>query len=308
MPELLLRLATVCGFAVAATAQVPEATSAMAHDAAFWRAHAERSAESPPAAELPGLLVELTTMLASPDPTVRDDLAFTVLAKWLTRDECVPVAERRVLLAAWTQNLRRGIDAAAGQRGNEVVGRSFAALALSLLAATDAKQPWLTAAEHAALLASALAYLGDEHDVRGFDDRLGWVHSVAHTADLLKFLLRSERLTKDQQAAALEAVARKLAATEVPLVHGEDERLARAVLSIVARTDCDADGLRAFLFRAWPVPGRAAPDAAALARQHNQRHFVLSLHALLAVERRDLPALPAARDAIAAVVAARLRG
>ncbi|MBL8753737.1 MAG: DUF2785 domain-containing protein [Planctomycetes bacterium] len=304
MPTLR-RSATVCLLALVV---VGASAPAQSHDAEFWRGCLARDAAPPAAAELPGLLAELTGMLDSPDPEVRDDLAFSVLARWLVRDGCVPVEERRKLLATWTANLRRGLDGSGGEDAVAVVGRSFAALALSLLAATDAKAAWLSTDEHAALLTAALGYLRDERDVRGFDDKLGWVHSVAHTADLLKFLLRSERTTAAQQKEALEAIAAKLAAVATPLVHGEDERLARAVVSLVARADCDAAGLRAFLFRAWPAPQPAAPDAAALARSHNQRHFVLSLQALLLVERRELPALPAARDAVAAVVAARMRG
>ena len=50
-------------------------------------------------------------------------------------------------------------------------------------------------------------YLKDEQDVRGFDARLGWLHSVAHTADLLKFLARSPHLQVQEQAVVLKAIA-----------------------------------------------------------------------------------------------------
>lgn len=285
--------------ALGAIAQTPR------HDAHFWRACLASDATPPAAADLPALLTELSSMLGSPDPTVRDDHAFAVLAKWLTRDACVPVAERRELLQQWTANLRIGI----GSVGDDsVLLRSFSALGLSLLAATDARAPWMSADEFDRLLAAVIAYLREESDVRGFEAPLGWLHSVAHTADVLKFLLRNERLTKAQQSAVLAAIADKLATTDAPLVHGEDERLARVALSLVSRPDCDTDALRAFLVRAWPPVQRGAVSAATLAQHHNQRHFILSFHALLLVEKRALAALPATRAAAAALIEERLRG
>lgn len=276
---------------------------AKAPDAAALRAWLLPNAKAPEAAAWPPLLAALTTLLEAPEPEVRDDLAFTLLAKWLVRDRVVPVAERHQLLEAWLPKLRV-VD---GAPPDAVVGRSFAALCLGLLVALDNQEPWLSPAEFARLQAAAVDYLRAEPDVRGFDDRLGWVHSVAHTADLLKFLARSEHLQPAGQTVLLDAIADKLQATTLPLTCGEDERLARAVLSLAARDDFDAAGFAAWLPKAWPAAGPGAPSVAALAREHNQRHLVLALHALLAVDPRPAATLAAARTAVAAHLQKRLR-
>lgn len=291
-------LASLAVFAGAALrAQQPE-------ELAAWRAWLAKDAPPPSAAELPALLDRLVPLLDSPDPALRDDLAFALLAKWLWRDRAVPIERRRALLATWLARLQVPV---ADAPADAVVGRSFAALGLSLLVALDNREPWLADAEFAQTLAASTAYLRAETDVRGFDARLGWVHSVAHTADLLKMLARSPHLAPAGQAAMLGAIADKLAAVETPLVAGEDERLARAVVSIAAREDFAADGFRTWLAAAWPAPaaGAAPPTPASLARDHNRRHLFTSLHALLTVDER--PALAAARVLVAAHLRERLR-
>src|SRR5690606_442624 len=140
------------------------------------------------------------------------------------------------LLRAWEGDLKAGV----GERGTDrVVRRSFSALALGVLVILDNEAAYLDRETFARLLTSSLAYLRDEQDVRGFDARLGWLHSVAHTADLVKFLARSRHLQPAEQALVLSAIDAKLRAVEAPLVHGEDERLARAALSITSRPDFD---------------------------------------------------------------------
>lgn len=61
--------------------------------------------------------------------------------------------------------------------------------------------------------------------LRGYLPDKGWLHSAAHTADLVRFLGRSRHLTVAEQKRILDVVAGKL---EAPVfVWGEDERLAR---------------------------------------------------------------------------------
>ncbi|MCU0863269.1 MAG: DUF2785 domain-containing protein, partial [Planctomycetes bacterium] len=224
----LLMLALVPTFAAAQTPAAP------APDLKFWSACLAEGATPPPAAELPQRLRELDTLLAAPDPVQRDDLGFAVLVKWLYRDRIVPVELRRELLAEWTRSLRHGIDRPGT---DDTARRSFAALSLSILAALDNEAPFLDRAEFAALLTAAIEYLRDEQDVRGYDPRLGWLHAIAHTADLLKHLARSRHLDADGQARILTSIGDRLRSLDTPLVHGEDERLARALLSLLARED-----------------------------------------------------------------------
>jgi len=270
-------------------------------DKAFWRQIATDKFAVPEGTALPELLDELTGMLGSPDPELRDDIAYTTLTQWMYRHRLVPVDERRRLLRQWTAALRGGI----GEQGTPtVLRRSFSALALGVLAILDNEAPYLERGEFDGLLAAALSYLKDERDVRGFDAQMGWLHSVAHTADLIKFLARSRHLRPEQQAEILTAIAAKLRAVETVLVDGEDDRMARAVQSIAARPDFDEAAFAAWLKALTPPARTTAPSSTERAADQNVRHLVVSTFAVVSADTRDLPSLTRAR----ALLLARLQG
>ena len=276
---------------VAASAHVVAQTAAP-HDKAFWKRIAENKFALPAGESIAPLVQELSGYLASPDPELRDDIAYTTLVTWIYRQRIVPAEVRRQLLKEWTGNLQAGI----GTRGTDAVfRRSFSALALGIMPALDNEAAFLEAGEFNELLAAALAYLRDEVDVRGFDAVKGWMHSAAHTADLLKFLGRSRHLQPAQQAAILNGILDKVGRTEEVLTHGEDERLARAVLSIAARADFDEAGFKQWAGRFVPLRGKEAPTPAILATSQNRKNLAVALYAVLSTDARDLPGIQSAR-------------
>ncbi|MBL8749666.1 MAG: DUF2785 domain-containing protein [Planctomycetes bacterium] len=276
--------------------------TAQERDKAFWRALLGADARRPTADEVVQLLPELSGMLGSRDSELRDDIAYTLLAQWLHKDADppVPIAQQRQLLAQWTSAIgeapRGGPDA--------VLRRSFSTLSLALLVALDNQDPWLERAEFDRILASAIDYLTVELDPRGLDAEVGWVHALAHTADLLKFCARSRHLSPADQGAILTAIGQRLTKSTTPWVFGEDERLARAVLSLVARDDFDERVFAEWL-RTYGTPERngwATIEGAM--REHDRRHLFTTLHALLTVDPRDSASLQKGR----ALVAAHLKG
>ena len=296
------RLAAIAGGIIIVTTSVPvwaidQATAP--HDKAFWRAIAAQKFVVPAGESVSVLVRELSEYLGSPDPEFRDDIAYTTLAAWIYRQRIVPADVTRTLLEEWTRHLSAGI----GERGTDsIFKRSFSALSLGIVAILDNEAPFLERAEFDRLLAAAITYLAAERDTRGFDPVKGWMHSVAHTADLLKFLGRSRYLTKDQQAAILSGVSAKLDQVPEVLTHGEDERLARAVLSIIARQDFDASGFEKWMASLAPVRPAGEPTPASLATAQNRKNLVVSLFALLSTDPRDLPTLQAARAAVLPVL------
>ena len=114
------------------------------------------------------------------------------------------------------------------------------------------------------------------------------MHSCAHTADVLKFLGRNPLLDADGQVAILEGIARKTTApTGVVFTHGEDDRMAAAVLSILRRDDFEPEALDVFLeelARAGAAYRTMGADFSpeVHASDRNARNLVRSLHADLA--------------------------
>ncbi len=137
--------------------------------------------------------------------------------------------------------------------------------------ARDNAAPYLDAAEVKALLAATLAYLAREQDVRGCDASKGWMHSAAHTADLVKFLARSRHyLLASAQREILDAIGEKVRNAPGRLHVRRRPRVARAVLSIVNRDDFDREVFDAWVGRVTPVwPKTPRPEAAVVRVNQN---------------------------------------
>jgi len=260
---------------------------AVQHDRSFWAGIAKNRYEVPPGESAAALVRELSDFLGSPDPELRDDFAYSIAAAWIYRDRRVSEKTLHELLKTWSANLQAGLG---GIGSDTLFLRAFSALDLSLLAALDDQRPFLDEAELTGLLSAALAYLAGEKDLRPFDARHGWMHATAHTADLLKFLGRNPRLRAADQGRILEAVAAKLSAAGQTFTHGENERLAAAVQSLVLRKDFDAAAFTRFL-AALAEPGAHLWDQGPLvdpvrfAAAQNAKDLLRSLYVGLVLDK-----------------------
>ncbi|MGE3277496.1 MAG: DUF2785 domain-containing protein [Vicinamibacterales bacterium] len=231
-------------------------------------------------------LLALVPLLASADSHERDDVAYGTAERLIIREQAVPPEGLRRVMAAWLA----GLDDRIGEQGTDsVFRRSFSALCLSLVAAQDLRAPFLTQAEFDRLLDRTLAYAAAERDLRGFDPVTGWMHSVAHTADLLKFLGRNPKLAPAAQTRIVEAIAAKVEQADTVFVWGEAERIAAALRSLVVRPDAQLDALGRWI-AAWPdrhaalwADGpRIDPDR--FARVQNARQILAALAVSLPAE------------------------
>ncbi len=259
-------------------ASVPAGAAQAAHSADFWRDIAKNHYAVPSGADVPALTGELAGMLSSPDPEIRDELAYSTFAAWIYQTHVIDGDTLRALTRQLLANLKDGT----GERGTDrVLRRSFSALTLSVIVARDNAAPFFSADEFHDIERGALEYLDAEQDVRGYDPQRGWMHSAAHTADLLKFIGRSRYLDRDGQRRILDAIARKMTATPDVFTHGEDERFARAVLSIVNRGDFDRAAFAAWASATRPTRVGERPAPADLAHAQNARNLLAKLDVLL---------------------------
>jgi len=266
----------------------PAAPAAPPHDTAFWHALAAKEFAVPEGESVSVLALEAADLLASPDPKLRDSVAFDALARWVYVQGLVPPDG----LEALRLRLQAGLGKGLGETGTDsAYGRSFSALSLSILAAVDLKSPWMTKEAFEDLLAATTRYLTAEKDTRGFVAGAGWVHAAAHTADVLKFLGRNPKLTPAGQARIVEATATRLRTAGVVYAWGEDERLALALLSLTKRADFDPKPFEAWL-AALAAENAAlwknGPhiDPAAFVPVRAQRQALVHLAALLAREEK----------------------
>lgn len=252
------------------------------YDHAFWQTLIQRGYAVPDDKSAADLTPHLLELLGSPDPTLRDGVAYEVLANWIIEKQLYTPDELRDLLLPLKANLLDGI----GEVGRaSVLKRSFSVLVLSLIAYYDVHHPFLRTGELRDLLDAALEYLDAEKDVPGYVPDLGWLHAVAHTADLLKFLARNPLLDGGDHLKILTGIAAKLAQPQTHVyIHDEDERLTMAVLDVLKRGTLSPMVLNGWLegFREWK---RTMPSGAFDPLSHapylNQKNFLRSLYLTL---------------------------
>lgn len=170
------------------------------------------------------LVDELSTMLRSPDPVVRDSQAYSTLATWIGRG----VLDRRQLRALGDEMVGRFGDP-------EIQARTFAPLILDSIVSYGVFEPsWVPPFER--------WYVAEE-DLRGFDPKLGWLHAVAHGSDLLAALAQVPAIEPIEMLRL--GIGRLLTPTDHVLRDLEDDRLGFALAAALTRTDltlADATG------------------------------------------------------------------
>ena len=215
----------------------------------------------------------LVTCLASPDPELRDQFAYTSLAK-LLRDQR-PAAEQLEYLSIQLDQLLQQPDPSG-------VAHPFAILVLAEVARTDRIEAWMSPAQRQELVDKAGNYLESVSDYRGFDPQVGWRHEVAHGADLAMQLALNPALSGAQQLQLMRAIARQVAPAHA-YRFGEPARLARPVLFIASGDELEDEAWRAWFEELTnPAPlsswEDAWQDADGLARRHNLRAFALEIY------------------------------
>ena len=100
------------------------ALAAPTHDRQFWEAIAQQHYAVPNGESASALAHELSGLLASPDSELRDDLAYSILTRWiragkLSNEDLISLSDE------WRSNMKKNI----GESGNDsVLQRSFSAL------------------------------------------------------------------------------------------------------------------------------------------------------------------------------------
>lgn len=226
------------------------------------------------------LAVGMLDCLPDPNPALRDEAGFEALQTWMRTQKLDP---------ATMQSIRTALQARLSAPDATGFGQPFAALVLAEVVRADRVKPWLSDAERAALVRAGTGYLAAVRDYRGFDDKDGWRHGVAHGADMMLQMAVHPALGKPEHQAILAAIAAQLSAPgKQPAPHfyryGEGERLMAPVFYLARRTTLDAADWEAWF--AALAPANAPQSQAALAQRHNLKSFLYPLYASLA-ESKD---------------------
>lgn len=213
-------------------------------DKQSWKAIKENDYKVPEGHTAKSLTPELLGFLGSTDPELRDELAYAILVEWVECDLYAP-DDLRQIIAGLSDNLEVGIGET---ETDSIFLRAFSVLALALIVYYDNKISFLKSEEIDAILNKGLQYLAAEKDHRGYVPVKGWAHALAHTADLLLVLAENRNTGTAEHIRILSEITRKIAGTtNWVYVHGEDDRLSTAVLTVFQRGLLDPLAIKEWL-------------------------------------------------------------
>jgi hypothetical protein len=142
----------------------------------------------------------------------------------------------------------------------------------------------MTDAQLQQLVDASTRYLQSIRDYRGFDEREGWRHAVAHTSDVMLQLAVNPRTSKAQLDQMLAAIATQVAPPgEHFYAYGEGDRLAQAVFYIAKRKLHTADEWKKWFEQvSAPAPLQSWQDAwtsqRGIAKHQNTMQFLSMLY------------------------------
>ena len=259
-------------------------------DKEFWVSLAKNDYKIPQEHTLENLTEMLFSYLSSTDPELRDDIAYIVYANWLKRELFSAQAVK-----SHVDELLSNLDKGIGETESDTVFlRAFSILLLAELVHNDNKKPLLEKDQVKKILEKGIWYMGAEKDPRGHIPAKGWAHALAHTADLMLVLARNRYIDGGDLWSMLATIAYKMVhSINYVYIHGEDERLASAVIEILRRDLVSPNQLEA-----W-ADSLAHPDGTdwkgALAeedRNHafqNTRNLLRSIYFALRKEPEEFP-------------------
>lgn len=236
------------------------------------------------------LALALLECLSDKDPKIRDGVAYEALATWM-RDKELNAETIRTLKQTLLEIVEDG--EIKGKKDDEGYARPFAALILSEIARVDRVSPFMSNYDRTAFVAAASDYMASIDDYRGYDDKNGWRHNVAHGADWLMQLSLNEQITKEDFDRIRGAVESQIRAdSQHSYIHGEAARLARPILFLARRG--------AFTQTEWttwlkdisaPAPldswGAAFRSESGLAQRHNTKAFLNAIYLNASLSQND---------------------
>ena len=266
----------------------------------YWRNVVEDDFEVPADRPLDDLTAELTRMLGSTDPAVRDGTAYPALATWTARGVYDD------LLSGLGDGMAAGLTVGLGENGTDsVFRRSFSVLVLGECLARDNVAGLLPGGKILDWGDRVATWFLRETDVRGFVPGKGWAHAVAHGADALVSLAESPHLHTNELTVVLDVLADRLALPPgAVFTAGEPDRMAAATMAVLRRNLVPLRVIEPWIARiAGTAAQRTPSDVDPFLARGNAQAFLRALYLQLSLA----PAPPDVRSDLLLVLVDALR-
>lgn len=232
------------------------------------------------------LVQQLQHCLAVSDPQIRDGVAYEAYFNWL-RANRVSGGQ----LVALFNEMTTALESKNPDKNG--VYLPFVALVYSEVVRVDRIDSFLTNEQRQSAVNAISHYLSMVKDYRGFEDGIGWRHSVAHSADVILQLALNQKITDKQLQELSHSIASQINPGTLHFyTFGEPERLARATTYAMLREEVDLKYWDNWLKEvASPEPfenwGSVFMSESGLAKRNNVRQFLTNLYAMVSGSKNE---------------------
>lgn len=211
--------------------------------------------------------------LNNPNPIVRDEIAFEALSFWMRKE----LLEIDTVHHIREQLLKQILDKTSVDE--EGFTKPFAALVLAEIARIDRRKAFMSDLQRDEMVNAAALYLHQIIDFRGFDEKSGWRHGIAHAADWMMQLSLNPALNKAQHTTMLTALAQQIRNEQHFYIYGEAERLMAPVFYLAARSSLTSEEWDTWFASLLSTSvDKTKTTQASLARKHNLKAFLSALY------------------------------
>ena len=250
----------------------------------FWQQVVRDGLRVPTERPLADMTAELTTMLGSIDPELRDGIAYPTLATWIGRGVYDD------LLSGLGDGMVAGLAVGLGEQGTDsVFRRAFSVLLLAGCLSRNNEVDRLSADKILEWGDRLAAWYVREQDLRAYVPGQGWAHAIAHGADALAALAASPHLHKPELTVLLDVIAdRVLLPVQQVFTSGEPDRLAAATMTVLRRNVVPLSVLEPWVARLAGVAARPPHrDVDPFLTTGNPETFLRALYLALSLAPRQ---------------------
>ncbi|MDY0074882.1 MAG: DUF2785 domain-containing protein [Acholeplasmataceae bacterium] len=165
--------------------------------------------------------------IGHPDPHIRDDLVYAIFAHLildhhLGEDELTSICYRMLSEDFLTYDLENKVE-------HSVLKRSFTLLQLVVIVYIHRRDHIIAKKTMMDLLNIFLDYTKLETVHQGYDPKVGWIHTIAHSADLFGQLMQIEWISESELKLLFNGIREMIKGASCYLMYNEDERMVVAV-------------------------------------------------------------------------------
>lgn len=114
-----------------------------------------------------------------------------------------------------------------------VFTRAFTTLLIALIIDADTNHNFLSQTDISNVKDQLILYMNNEHDFRGYVQKHGWAHSIAHASDTFEALVNSPKLETLYYEEILQTLLNKVCVHSIYYKYEEDERIVYPIVAML---------------------------------------------------------------------------